>query len=244
MKQNIYDDPAFFSSYQAMRSKKVGLHEFVEQPAMLALMPDVRGATALDLGCGAGGFCRKLIDLGCTSVIGVDISSKMLEVARRDAPAGIEFHNVPLEEFDWKDSAFDLVVSSLALHYLADLDELFRKVHQWLKSPGAFLFSTEHPLFTCAQGIHPHCIENHDGHPLYWPLDCYSHEGRRESHWFVDGVVRYHRTMSTILNSLIHSGFTISTIREPVASAAGEQENPDLKNERRRPTLLIVKAVK
>ncbi|MBV9471246.1 MAG: SAM-dependent methyltransferase, partial [Abitibacteriaceae bacterium] len=61
MKQNIYDNPSFFNGYQAMRDNQTGLHQFVEQPAILSLLPDVTGATALDLGCGAGGLCRKLI---------------------------------------------------------------------------------------------------------------------------------------------------------------------------------------
>ena len=225
-----------------MRENQTGLNEVLEQPAMLSLLPDVKGADVLDLGCGVGDLCRKISALGARTVTGVDISANMLELARKDAPSGVTFWHQPMEDLDLKAGSFDLVISSLAFHYVADLQDLFRKIHLWLKPSGVLLFSIEHPIFTCSQGIHHGWVKDSSGVKICWPVDCYSQEGQRESHWFVKGIIKYHRTFATLMNALIQAGFTIQSVAEPVASAEAEKQQPFLKEVSRRPPFLLVKA--
>ncbi len=244
MKQNIYDIPGFFESYQRMRDKQHGLNAVLEQPAILALLPEVQGMSVLDLGCGAGELCRRISALGAKNVIGVDISSKMLELAASDIPAGVSFQHSAMEDLKFPVATFDLVVSSLAFHYVKDLKDLANNIYDWLKPGGFLLFSTEHPVSTCSQGIHHGWIKDSAGKKLYWPLDEYHLEGIRESHWFVKGVIKYHRGISTILNSLLEAGFIIKAVEEPVASEEDEKIWPELKEARRRPPFFIVKVSK
>ena len=53
-----------------------------------------------------------------------------------------------LEAFAAEPASFDLVVSSLALHYIADYAGLVRRIATWLVPGGRFAFSVEHPIFT------------------------------------------------------------------------------------------------
>jgi ubiquinone/menaquinone biosynthesis C-methylase UbiE len=244
LKQNIYDNPGFFKGYRRMREKGAGLNEMVEQLAMLSLLPDVKDMSVLDLGCGTGDLARRIKALGARQVTGIDISANMLEIARQDNPQGITFEERAIEDLKYKPQTFDLVVSSLALHYVADLGEVTWKIYEWLKPSGTFLFSIEHPVLTSSQGIHRGWVKDQVGNKLCWPVDSYSEEGIRESHWFVEGVIKYHRTLSTILNSLIDAGFTIKKLQEPKATEADEAAWPELKEAARRPPFLIVKAVK
>ncbi len=244
MKQNIYDIPGFFSGYKRMRDNKAGLNEVLEQPCMLSLLPEVKGALILDLGCGAGELCRRLAALDARQVTGVDISANMIELARKDIPEGVTYLNQAMEDVEFSPETFDLVVSSLAFHYIEDLQALFQKIYRWLKPSGILLFSNEHPVATCSQGFHHGWIKDASGNAICWPVDCYHQEGKRESHWFVEGVIKYHRTVSTIINTLINNGFTIKAVCEPVASEEDEKLWPVLKEARRRPPFLIVKAVK
>jgi ubiquinone/menaquinone biosynthesis C-methylase UbiE len=244
VKQNVYDQPGFFKGYQRMRENQKGFNEILEQLAMVSLLPEVKGLSVLDLGCGAGELCRRIKDLGAKTVTGADISVNMLELARKNAPEGVAFINKPMEDLEFGANTFDLAVSSLAFHYVADLPGLLKKVQSWLKSPGMLLFSTEHPVLTCSQGIHHGWIKDPAGKKLYWPVDSYSQEGKRESHWFVEGVIKYHRTVSTIINACIRAGFTIKEVMEPVASEEDEINWPELKEARRRPPYLIVKAIR
>ena len=58
MTQNIYDDPAFFAGYSRLNRSVAGLDGAPEWPALQAMLPDLRRASVVDLGCGFGWFCR------------------------------------------------------------------------------------------------------------------------------------------------------------------------------------------
>ncbi|HEX7500605.1 MAG TPA: SAM-dependent methyltransferase, partial [Polyangia bacterium] len=72
MKQNIYDDEAFFAGYRALRESQSGLNEAIEDPAVCALMPSILGKRVLDLGSGFGDFCRYAVAHGASQITGVE----------------------------------------------------------------------------------------------------------------------------------------------------------------------------
>jgi Methylase involved in ubiquinone/menaquinone biosynthesis len=241
--QNVYDDPAFFAGYKNLRDTRSGLNEVLEQPALRALLPDLEGLAVLELGCGMGQFARFCAEQGgARRVVGVEVSERMLEVARREnAHERVAYLHAPIETVELPESSFDLAVSSLALHYVADYPAAVRRVRSWLKPGGLFLFSVEHPLVT-AKAEMDGWVRDEDGRKLYWPVDDYAAEGRREQHWFVDGVVKYHRRISTLLNGLIAAGFAVERVEEPEATAEALRERPELADESRRPPFLLVRA--
>ena len=53
-----------------------------------------------------------------------------------------------MEDLDFSAGSFDVVISSLAFHYVRDFEPLVRKISSWLAPEGAFVFSVEHPVFT------------------------------------------------------------------------------------------------
>ena len=80
---------------------------------------------------------------------------------------------------------------------------------------------------------------------LVLPLEpVYREEGRRESTWFVDGVVKYHRTVETYVNTVIDSGLVLRRLGEPEATPEAMRERPDLIETRRRPAFLLLAAEK
>ena len=103
---------------------------------------------------------------------------------------------------------FDLVVSSLAIHYVKDFEKLVGDVFKLLNENGLFVFSQEHPLNTCfSEGNR--WTKDEMGNKLFANLSNYSTDGVRESVWFIDGVKKYHRTFSSIINTLVAAGFSI-----------------------------------
>lgn len=79
----LYDDPAFFARYRDLRAAGDGLNQDIEQPALAAMLPDVRGGAVLELGCGDGALARRLAEAGARQVVAVDASTRMLAVAAR-----------------------------------------------------------------------------------------------------------------------------------------------------------------
>jgi SAM-dependent methyltransferase len=137
-------------------------------------------------------------------------------------------------------AAFDLVVSSLALHYVADYPLIVRRVAACLVPGGRFAFSVEHPIFTAHGTSDWHT--GPDGARLHWPVDHYRDEGERKTRWFVDGVVKYHRTIETYVNTLLEAGLMLVRLEEPEGEAELLARRPELHEERRRPTFLLLAA--
>ncbi|MVW36185.1 class I SAM-dependent methyltransferase, partial [Escherichia coli] len=149
MAQNIYDNPAFFEGYAQLPRSVQGLDGAPEWPALKAMLPDLTGTSVIDLGCGYGWFCRVARELGACDVTGVDISEKMLaRAAELTDDTQIHYQRSDLESLQLRENSLDLVYSSLALHYLPELDALFARVQRALKPGGSLVFSMEHPIYT------------------------------------------------------------------------------------------------
>lgn len=242
MKQNIYDDPVFFAGYSTMRAANAGLNDVLERPAMRSLLPPVAGLSVLDLGCGMGQLCRELAQQGAAEILGIDISEKMLAVAAAEPVAHLCYLRCAIEDFTADEASFDLIVSSLTLHYVQDFAHVCTGVARWLRPGGTFVLSVEHPIATAAQGKHPGWIRDVQGAKQYWAVDHYHDEGVRQSRWFIDGVVKYHRTTATLLNMLIEQGLMLERVLEPHATEDAESQDARLIEERRRPPFLIIRA--
>jgi SAM-dependent methyltransferase len=235
-RQNVYDDEAFFTGYQHLRGAEAGLNAALEQPALRALLPDVTGADAVDLGCGDGQLSRELVERGARSVLGVDPSARMLSLAVARSPdPRLRFEQRFAEDTAVPPGSIDLVVSSLALHYVADFEALTARIATWLRPGGRLVASMEHPVVTapCDRG-------GGDGPGI----DDYAEQGPRQTSWFIDGVVKYHRTVSAIVNAVLHAGLTLERLEEPAPSPADLMHRPDLRIHRRRPALLLLRAGK
>ncbi|MBB5190454.1 SAM-dependent methyltransferase [Silvimonas terrae] len=242
MPQNIYDNPAFFDGYKALRQNDTGLNGAVEIPALHALLPTLNGLTVLDLGCGFGDFARYARAHGAAAVVGLDISHNMLAEARRlTHDAAIHYELGQIETFQAAPGKFDLVVSSLALHYVADYAAAVRAVWYVLKPGGYFVFSVEHPVCT-ANPVG--WIKDEAGKKQHWPLDHYLAEGPRDTRWFVEGVIKYHRTLQTWVNGLLENGFVLERLLEPGPTLAALEARPELVDETRRPPFLLLRARK
>src|SRR5258708_2932577 len=129
MTQNIYDDDQFFAGYSGLNRSVQGLDGAAEWPALRAMLPPRRGVRVLDLGCGFGWFCRWACEQGAAQIVGMDVSEKMLARARAEtADAAITYTLADLEQVELPERGFDLVYSSLAFHYLENLERLLAQV--------------------------------------------------------------------------------------------------------------------
>lgn len=243
MKENKYDDNQFFDQYSQMSRSVEGLKGAGEWHVLRQMLPDFKGKRVLDLGCGFGWHCHYAVDNGATSVVGIDLSEKMLNEAkkRNDSPL-IEYKCMAVEDFNFNPDTFDIVISSLTFHYLESFGDICSKVHRCLTKGGTFVFSVEHPVFT-AYGSQD-WYRDEQGTPLHWPVDRYFTEGVRKAVFLGEEVTKYHKTLTTYVNGLISAGFEITGLVEPEPDASLLDSIPGMKDELRRPMMLIVSAIK
>lgn len=242
MAQNIYDTAELFAGYSTLPRSVRGLDGAPEWPAVSALLPALAGQRIVDLGCGFGWFARWAAAQDAASVLGIDLSERMLARARAETshPA-VRYERADLEALSLPDEAFDLAYSSLAFHYVRDFGRLVATVFDALVPGARFVFTIEHPIFMASAS--PDWIVREDG-SRSWPVDRYAVEGERRTDWFAKGVVKFHRRMATTVDTLVDAGFTIRRLLEWSPTPAQLREQPALADEVDRPMMLVVAAQK
>ena len=96
----------------------------------------------LDLGCGTG-LCGVILKPFAKTLVGVDLSEKMLEVAlSKKIYDQLACEDVSLFLMN-KKATYDVIVAGDVLVYIGDLAPLFHHIHSALRERGLFIFNTE-----------------------------------------------------------------------------------------------------
>jgi ubiquinone/menaquinone biosynthesis C-methylase UbiE len=228
------------------------LHAYYEKPAIHAEMPELDELTVLDLGCGSGADTEWAKENNAKKLFGVDISVELLEVAKTHHPDS-NFSAMDISALAFKNDSFDLVYSSLAMHYISNWAKSLGEIRRVLKQEGMFIFSCNHPLETSmeysgneetrtakigrtiVQGTEERII-----HGDYLALE----DDRIKP---IEGTVAsghkvhyYHRPFGKMIESIVASGFTIKKAVEPVPlPEMQEHNNEHYKQVMKQPKFLI-----
>ncbi|MFT4000987.1 MAG: class I SAM-dependent methyltransferase [Rhizobium sp.] len=200
MSENDYD--AFAAAYQADNESNAWNAHY-ERPAILALAGDVAGLRVLDAGCGGGAHAAALVDRGAI-LTGIDASAGLLEIARRRLGGRVQLMLADLNEpLPFEDGAFDLVIASLVMHYVADWSLPLSEFNRILSDSGRLVFSTHHPFM------------DHDlaGHDNYFETYSFSETWQRGSRAIV--MRFWHRPLHAMFDALKSAGFHIDVLSEP-----------------------------
>jgi toxoflavin synthase len=129
---------------QYKKSKELPFRLYVEAYTFFNLLGDLGGKSVLDLACGEGFYTRQFKQKGAGRVVGVDISDKMIELARQQqASQQLEIEYIvndvlKLGEID----SFDLVVAAYLLNYAQTKEQLLKmcqSIYANLKPGGRFV---------------------------------------------------------------------------------------------------------
>ncbi len=98
-----------------------------------------KGDIILDLGCGNGRAIKYLVDNGFQGV-GIDISAKMIKLAKAHVPGG-KFYKQQFTEINFQPRSISAIISFFALNHVsrAELKEILRQCRKVLKKDGFLL---------------------------------------------------------------------------------------------------------
>ena len=206
--------------------------------ALFDLIGPVAGLTVLDIACGHGRMSRELARRGAR-VVGLDISRALLGKAQaleESDPLEIEYrHGDAASPRALDNRVFDVVVCSMGLTDIDDVDGAISTIAHALEQGGIFVFSLLHP-----------CFSGGDNTSGSWPTTKSYYD---EEWWSADGgssslrrrVGANHRMLSTYLNTLIRGGFTLDELREPHPPQDWTQKHPDAAT---RPVFIVARLIR
>lgn len=241
MKEKVikaYDKLA--GDYERHVDSQSGHNAYYERPAMIHLLPaSMEQMTVLDAGCAAGWYTEQFLKRGAR-VTAVDLSPAMVEACkRRVGNEATVFACDITEDLPFEDEAFDLIVSSLTLHYIEDWAPTFREFQRVLKPGGSLIYSVHHPFMDV----------KHFDRQDYFARELLTEVWNKPESGPVE-VSFYRRPIQEIIN-VTSSRFRIDQLIEPQPSLA-DKDNPEAREwmakwyERlmTNPHFLIVKALK
>ena len=231
---------------KTLRQSDSALHGASVWSALKTQLPNLSGLNVLDLGCGFGDFARLARDMGAKAVTGVDASAKMLAAAQAremTLETRIIYRQSSVEDFNLGAGEYDLVVSLMALHHLElnSFSEVIKRVYQGIKPGGRLVITVEHPI--CAV-LHVDQLSNEPGPRNHWVKDHYSDESDRLTCWFIDGVIKYHPTVATYVNTLLDCGFRLLNLSEPTSAKSALAQDANLRSNCHRLPILLLAAEK
>jgi ubiquinone/menaquinone biosynthesis C-methylase UbiE len=217
--------------------------DHLNTPAFLAMLPDVRGLSGIDIGCGEGHNTRMLARRGAR-LVGVDIAEVFVRHAARteeEEPLGIEYRVGNAVEIPFPDERFDFATAFMCLMDIPETELALSEAFRVIK-PGGFLqFSICHPCFDTPhrrnlrneQGL-TYALEvgdyfrNLDGDVIEWIFGAVPAEERRKHPKFK--TPRFTRTISQWLNLLVETGFLIERVEEPRPTDEAVRRCPDIQD--------------
>lgn len=205
------------------RHQPSSLSDYTARPQVMALCEPLAGKRVLDLGCGEG-YCSRMLRQRGAEVVGIDLSERMIALAReseRALPLGIRirYDTGDAVSVDLGDASVDLVVAVFLFNYLGvePMHRTMANVHRMLRPGGSFVFAVPHPAFAFMREPAPPFYFN-IGYAGYFSARNRVFGGRI---WKNDGsaldVQLVHKTFEDYFEGLRKAGFsampTVSELR-------------------------------
>ncbi len=219
----INEDSISFDSYEKMAEyyfecvDTKPFNAYYERPATLSLLPSIAGKQVLDAGCAAGWYSKWLLDNNA-KVIAIDFSPSMIKMTRKRIGDKADIRRADLNEpLNFiEDKSIDVIVSSLALHYIKDWNRVMAEFSRVLKPLGSLVFSVHHPFMDFT----------------YYNRENYFLTEIVEDEWETDiGKVKvqfYRRPLSEIISPIIDAGFIIEKLIEPMPTEKFKELHPEV----------------
>ncbi|HNS52644.1 MAG TPA: class I SAM-dependent methyltransferase [Anaerolineae bacterium] len=217
--------------------------DWLNTPAFLAMLPEVRGLYGIDIGCGEGHNTRAVARLGAR-LAAIDVAETFVRYAaeaEQQDPLGIDYRVASAAGLPFPSGHFDFATAFMSLMDMPVTGRVLAEVFRVLK-PGGFLqFSITHPCFDTPhrrnlrdeQGI-TYAIEvgdyfrNLEGDVAEWIFSSAPPEVKQGMRRFQ--TPRFTRTLSQWLNGLLDAGFQIERIEEPRPSDETVAQCPNIQD--------------
>lgn len=217
-----WDDMA--RAYEDFTEKDDSYSYTIEWPCIQKLLPPLNNKRILDLGCGTGRFSFHFEKENPLSVLGVDISEHMLNIAKEKAlkkGSKVQFIQGDISDPGiYRTGKFDFIFSSTTFHYVEDLKGLFSNIYSALDDGGICIVSLMHPVYTAQYPVDKKGEFPSDDDWVVRYLDKSKRAYVQPWIEFNDNInnflsMSYHHTVSDYFNAILQAGLKIEKVEEP-----------------------------
>lgn len=186
------------------KNQKTATNSLINWQIIKDVLGKVENKKILDAGCGDGFFTNELYTKNA-DICGFDGSEKLIKIAKSEHP-NIDFCTADLtKEFPYNNNCFDIVISSLTLMGIDNVNEFFKQANRVLKLNGKLVFTIVHPCFFHL-GIEESSATNKKINNYYSPST--------KTIKFWGETTHFHRPISFYSKLLKENGFVIEEIVE------------------------------
>lgn len=217
-------------AYEEFTSGENSYSYMIEWPCIQKMLPDLRGKSIMDLGCGTGRFTFWLEAKMPSKIMGIDLSEDMLRLARAKAKklgSKAKFFKGDISK-RFPDEKFDFIFSSTVSHYIENLNDLFSNIYEMLNPEGLCIISVMNPVYTAQYPIR-------NGKALPSEDDWHIRYLDKRERGYIQPWIEYndeienflstsfHHTFSDYVNAITGCGLNIKEIKEPLPPEAWEK---------------------
>lgn len=219
-------------------------------PNILRLMNIMKNESVLDLACGTGFFAREFFRMG-GKVTGIDISSELIEIAKKNSPKEIEYFASSADDLSGiKNGSIDKIAVILAIQNIENISGVFRECSRVLKDGGKIFLVMNHPAFRIPKKSSWGFDEKNK--IQYRRMDEYLSESKTkiEMHPGKDNgeqTVSFHRPLQVYFKALKKNGFCVTGLEEWISdkkSQPGPRAESEDKARKEFPFFLFMEATK
>jgi ubiquinone/menaquinone biosynthesis C-methylase UbiE len=219
-------------------------HELIYDPQINQLVGDASGKRVLDAGCGNGCWSRRLAKQA-KSVIGIDYSTELIKIAQtKQNPDNVSYQVQDLTgELDFGRGSFDLILSSMVLHYIPSIELTVSQFSKLLADSGEAVICVQHPMYQYhyrAQALAGKQSAVFPRTVSYFqriPLTQVTLFGKME-------LPTYNRTLEDYVTTFIRHNFVLTGLHEPQFSEALLDAMPRYREVSEVPRVVLMKFMK
>lgn len=212
-------------------------------PAFFEILPDIKGLSGIDVGCGEGYNTRLLAKAG-GKMCAIDIAETFIVHAKaieQDAPLGIQYAVSSATELPFGDASFDFATAFMCLMDMPNPAKALQEIYRILKPDGFLQFSITHPCFNP-----PHRKNLRDGAGKTYAIEVGDYfkpvNGKIDEWIFGDAPLSlksqyekfkipiFNKTLAEWFDMILHAGFCIEQINEPYPNDTMVSQKPSLQD--------------
>jgi len=226
--------------------------KYLLDPLILKLIQPIKNKVVLDQGCGNGHLAVKIAKFQPKKLILLDLYQGNLDTAKKNLKnikCPCQFIQANLDQIiKIKSNTIDLVVSSMTLIELKNIDKVIKQTYRILKTKGEYLITTVHPAFSLKKYLQQKYTNKKKQKII--PVRHYFDNRKSQYVFGLDSrhknfsAPHYSHTIENYIKSLLKARFKITALLEPPINQQLIKNAPRFKDDIDCPIALIIKATK